>query len=206
VKRTLMILAALAVIAACAGAQEGLAPAGITAEIGEALNEMSASPIGGLTVGDLARFAERVSVAEQKARYVQKARMASWMIPGAGQLMTGDMLGGSLFLAGDIALMAGTLIGAYVLLPANVQFSGIDYLNDPLSGIRSRWEGNSIGDYLPACGIMLGGMVLNRVLAHFSSVEAAKGARRNIAEGKITFTPNFEFLGRSFGMGMRMRF
>jgi len=205
-KRTWMVFAAGAAIAACAGAQQSLSPAGMQAELGAALQEMSAAPLGGLTVGDLIRLAARVSVAEQKARYVQRARAASRFVPGIGQFMTGDSLGGSLFLAGDIALMAGTIVGAYVLLPANVQFSSINYLNDPLGTIRSRWESNSISDYLPSCGIMIGGMIVKAVLGHLAAEEAAKNARRNIAEGKVTFTPNFEFLGRGLGMGMRMRY
>jgi hypothetical protein len=201
-----MAVAAAAAIAACAGAQQSLSPAGVQAELGAALEEMSASQLGTLTVGDLARLAARISVAEQKAAYVQRARMASRFLPGVGQFMTGDTVGGSLFLAGDIALMAGTVIGAYALLPSNVQFSSIDYLNDPLGVIRSRWESNSISEYLPSFGVMLGGMIVKGVLGHFASEDAAKKARQNIAEGRVTFTPNFEFLGRSFGMGMRMRY
>lgn len=211
-KKSVLILAAAAAIAAGAGAQQlpGAlqlpAAAGIQAELGAAMAEMSAEELGGLTVGDLARLAARISLAEQKARYVQRARAASRFLPGVGQFMTGDTVGGALFLAGDAAIMAGTLIGAYALLPGNVQFSSLDYLNDPLGSIRSRWESNSIGDYLPSCGVMLGGVILKAVLGHFASEEAARRARENIAEGRVTFTPNLEFLGRGFGVGMRMRY
>jgi len=198
-------VAALTVLATGAHAQQTLAPAGVSTVLGAALQEMSAEQLGTLTVGDLARLAERISIAEQEDRYVQRARMASRFLPGAGQLMTGDTLGGALFLGADFALTAGTLIGAYLLLPSNVQFSSIDYLNDPLSSIKSRWEGNSIADYLPSFAACLGGMILKHVLGHFASVEAAKSARRSIADGKVTFTPNLDFLGRP-GMGFRMRY
>ena len=221
-KRTVLIVAAIAAIALSAGAQAPmaqdperqkaaaeLAAAGATAiqaELGAAMAEMSGDQLGTLTVGDLIRLAERVSVAEQSARYVEKARAASRMFPGAGQLITGDTAGGALLLAGDVALMTGMLIGAYALLPSNVQFSSVNYFGDPVSTIRSRWESNSIGDYLPAAGVMLGGMIVKAVIGHFAGEDAARRARQNIAEGKVTFTPNLEFLGRGVGMGMRMRF
>ena len=206
-KRTWLVIAAIAACAAGAGAQQALSPTGLEAALGAALQEMSASQLGTLTVGDLARLAARISIAEQQERYVQKARNASWHFPGAGQFMTGDAVDGSLYLAGNVTVIAGTLIGAYFLLPSNVQFGSLDYLHDPLSGIRSQWEGNSIVDYLPSCAILLGGMIVNRILGHFSAVEAEKKARQNIADGTVTFTPNFDFLaGGRPGVGMRMRF
>ena len=120
--------------------------------------------------------------------------------------MTGDTVGGSLLLAGDVVLMAGMLIGAYALLPSNVQFSSLNYFGDPIGTIRSRWESNSISDYLPAAGVMLGGMIVKAVIGHFAAEDAGRRARQNIAEGKVIFTPNLEFLGRGIGMGMRMRY
>ena len=142
-----------------------------------------------------------------RSGYVQRARNASWHFPGAGQFMTGDPAGGSLFLAGDVTVIAGTLVGAYFLLPSNVQFSSLDYFSDPLSTIRTRWEGNSVVDYLPSCGVLVGGMIVKHILGHFAAVEAEKSARQNIADGTVTFTPNLEFLdGRRAGFGMRMRY
>jgi hypothetical protein len=210
-KRACMVIAAAAVIAAGAavgaGAQQALSPTGLEAALGAALQEMSASPLGTLTVGDLARLAARISIADQQERYVERARNASWHFPGAGQFMTGDAAGGSLFLAGDVTLIAGTLVGAYLLLPSNVQFSSLDYFRDPLSTIRTRWEGNSVVDYLPSCGILLGGMIVKHILGHFAAVEAEKRARQNVADGSVTFSPNLEFLdGRRAGFGMRMRY
>jgi hypothetical protein len=208
-KRTmtaLVISAALSVLSAGACAQGALPQSEFSAELGAALQEMSAEQLGTLTVADLVKLAERISISEQEARYVLRARMASRFLPGAGQLMTGDTASGALFLAGDLALTAGTVVGAYLLLPSSVQFSSIDYLNDPISSIRSKWEGNSIVAYLPSFAVGLVGMILQHVvLGHFASIEAAKSARRNIADGKVTFTPNFDFLGRP-GMGFRMRY
>jgi hypothetical protein len=201
----LAAIAALALAAPSVHAQEAAGPQGVPPGLGPALQAMSAEQLGTLTVGDLVKLAERISVSRQEARYVQRARVASRFVPGAGQFLTGDTLGGALFLGGDIALVAGTLIGAYLLLPANVQFSSVNYLDDPITSIRSRWEANSISSYLPSFGVCVGGMILKHILGHFASVEAAKSARRNIADGKVTFTPSLDFLGGP-GFGLRMQY
>ena len=67
------------------------------------------------------------------------------------------------------------------------------------------WESNSITNYLPSIGVLAGGMILKAILGHFSSVDAESRARANIAEGKVTFTPNLDVMGPGFGMGMGMR-
>lgn len=218
-KRTFLITAAVAALAVSAGAQAprvqdpsgrtAVASAGASAiqrELGAAMAEMSDDQLGTLTVGDIIHLAERISVAEQNARYVERARAASRMLPGVGQFMTGDAVGGSLYFAGDIALMTGTLIAAYALLPSNVKFSSLDYFGNPIETIRSLWESNSSSSYLPSAAVMLGGMIVKAVIGHSAAEAAARQARENIAAGKVTFTPNLEFLGRGVGVGMSVRF
>ncbi len=216
-KRFCIVLVAALAAAAAAGAQEAAAPSAspapgaLQAELSAALQEMSGAQLGTLTVGDLVKVASRISIAEQKIAYVQRARRASMMFPGAGQFMTGDALGGSLFAAGDLAIVAGALVGAYFLLPGDLQIgNGIggastNYLYDSFTTIQARWENHNLVDYLPSFGVLAGGMILKGILGHFSAVNAASEARKNIADGKITFTPNFGFMNRGFMMGMRMR-
>jgi hypothetical protein len=204
-KRLCIVLVAALAAAAMAGAKGQAAPAGMQAELSAALTEMSSDQLGALTVADLVKVAERVSIAEQKVAYVQRARMASMMFPGVGQFITGDTLGGSLFVLGDVAIMAGALIGGYFLLPTDLQFTQTDYLNTSFTTLKGKWEGHTFMEYLPTFGVMAGGMLLKGILRHFSAVSAASEARQNIADGKITFTPNFALLGRGFMMGMRMR-
>jgi hypothetical protein len=179
---------------------------GMGQALSEALQDMSAAQLGTLTVADLETLAGRISVAVQKVRYVEKARRASMIFPGAGQFMTGDATGGTLYLVGDLALLTGTLAGAYFLLPANVRFGDLDYFDDSIGTIKASWESNSIMDYLPSFGVMAGGMILKGILGHFSAANAAEEARRNIADGKVTFVPDFGFMGHGFGMEMRMMF
>ncbi len=186
-------------------------------EIEGIIAQDSSSQIGTLTVADVQKILGDISIAEQKAAYVQRARLASFRMPGAGQFMTGDPLGGALFLSGDIALFAGTLLGAYFLLPSNVQIgpgvgtgaNGLDYLNTPLIGIQNAWQANSVLAYLPSVGVLAGGMILKHLLGAWSSHNAAARARQNVADGTVTFQPEMVPLagahGFPWGMGMMMR-
>ncbi len=204
-KRTVIVMVLSAALAAAAGAQEKVSDHfGFDQELNAALQDMSGTPLGTLTVGDLEKLAGRVSIVVQKIEYVRKVRQASFKLPGAGQFMEGDALGGSAFLAGDLAIVTGTLIGAYFLLPANVQFRDLDYFHVPLGSIRTAWESNSFVDYLPSIGVFAGGMILRAVLGHFSAENAENEARAAIAEGKVTFTPNLNVFDHGFGVGMRM--
>jgi hypothetical protein len=192
-------------LTAAASAEQASSITAFSAEIATTLAEMSSTQVGTLTVGDIEGLAERLSIAAQKRHYVQRARAASFMMPGAGQFMTGDTTGGALFMLGNLAIVAGTLTIAYFLLPADLQFGSTNYFTDSFATIDSRWKSKSFMDYLPAIGTMAGGMILRGVLGKFSSMNAAELARRNIADGKVTFTPSFEFLGHGFGMGIGMR-
>lgn len=204
--RTVIVMVLSTALAAAAYAQEKVPEQfGFDQELTAALQDMSGAQLGTLTVGDLEKLAGRVSVVVQKIQYVQKVRRASFLLPGAGQFMQGDTLGGTAFLAGNLAIVTGTLIGAYFLLPANVQFRDLDYFHAPLGSIRSAWESNSLVDYLPSIGFLAGGMILRAVLGHFSAENAESEARASIAEGKVTFTPNLDVFYRGgLGVGMRM--
>ena len=201
---TLLVFAALA---SAVSAQETVTQSSLHEEIAAALQDLSSTQVETLTVGDMVKIAERVSIAEQKLHYVQRVKMASFMHPGAGQFMTGDPVGGALFLAGDIIVVTGTLVGAYFLLPADLQFNpSLNYFTSPCSQIRTTWANHSFIDLLPSMGLMAGGFFLKGIIGYFSGAAAARAALQNIADGKVTFTPNLGFMGHGFGMGMRMQF
>ncbi len=175
-------------------------------ELAAAAAELSSPQVGSMTVSDLQKITTHLAIAAQKDRYVARARAASFVLPGVGQFMTGDTLGGWLFVAWDVTVLAGTLVSAYFVLPANVQFGSLDYLNAPLSSIQTAWGSNSLLSYLPLAGVLAGGMILDIVLRHVSADNAARTARKNIAEGKVTFQPGFELDEGKLGFGMRMSF
>jgi hypothetical protein len=206
-KKIAVVFLLLGVFAGAACAQEIVPSSGLSQELSAALQDMSSAQLGTLTVGDLQLIAGRISVAVQKIHYVNKVRMASFMFPGAGQFMTGDPVGGSLYLAGDLAIVTGTLIWAYYALPADLQFSSsLNYFTSPYNQITAAWGSHGFVDYLPSLGVMAGGFIVKAILGHFSSVDAARRARQNIENGTVTFIPSFDFTDHGFGMGMKYRY
>ncbi len=204
-KRIWLVLAALAATVSFAAAQDQPV-ADPQQELTAALQAISGTQIGTLTVADLTGIASRVSVARQEQAYIQRVSRASLRFPGVGQLMTGNTLGGVLFLTGDVAVMAGAMVGAYFLLPANLRFDALNYYTTNIGDIKTAWQNHSIADYLPSLGVMAGGMLLKGILGHVSSRLAAEEARKNIASGKVTFTPRlgFDGSGLMLGFGIRM--
>jgi hypothetical protein len=186
--------------------------AAINADITAILDQNAATQIGTMTIGDMEKLAGQISIAIQKEEYVRRAGAASFMPPGLGQFRNGDSTNGSLFLAGDIVLFTGTLLGAYYLLPSNVQFASMDYLNTSLSTIRSTWESNTLSEYGPSIAVAVGGMAAQMLLRWVSAKNAREDARQAVESGKVTFQPEFVPLfgavgpeGR-MGVGMGLRF
>jgi hypothetical protein len=166
------------------------------------------SVLGDLTVGEAQDLLGEISIAYQKAAYVSKSRGASMMLPGLGQFMNGDPGMGALFLSLDLAAGVGTLLGAYFLLPDELQFDQLNYFTEPYSAIESAWEGQSFVDLLPSLGVLAGGGVVLAILRGVSSNHAARLAEEKIAAGEITFEPKLSILpggpgAMGFGMGMK---
>jgi len=183
--------------------------ADLNAEVSSILDAYSATQIGSMTVADLEKLEGQLSVAIQKEAYVRGAAMASFALPGVGQFRTGDTLGGALFLAGDLALVAGTIVGWYYLLPANVQFGSLDYLNAPFSTIETTWKSNTLAEYLPSIAVAAGGSVAQMLLRAWSARQAEADARAAVQSGKVTFQPElvplFGPMGQGMGAGVRFR-
>jgi len=146
-----------------------------------------------LTFGEIEELNSALSVPAQKMAYVRKSAMASMMVPGLGQFMNGDALAGSLFLAGDIAIVAGTALGLYFLLPPELRFDQLDYFNTTPTEIHAAWESAhdaaTPAEMLPMMAVATGGMVLKHLVSAFSSRHASKLALQNIQNGTVTFEP-----------------
>ena len=145
----------------------------------------------------------------QEAAYVKRSKMASMIIPGAGQFINGEALSGTLFLVADVAVAAGTMVGAYFLLPSELHFDQLDYLNSSHTEIKTAWktamENATLAEMLPLAGVMTGGMLLHHLVSGFSARNAGQLARENIESGKVTFEPKLNFGGK-MGMGFSMKY
>ena len=173
-------------------------------EIEMILGRLGNRAIGDLTVNELTGIYERMSIAIQKEGYVRKSKAMSAMVPGFGQFMNGDTLGGILYLTADVAVAAGSMIGAYFLLPSELQFTSLNYFNESHSTIKAFWESQSIEDLLPAMGVAAGGSLVHMLLRIFASKHAAELAHQNIADGKIAFDAKIEpqLLVAADGLGL----
>jgi hypothetical protein len=215
----LMLIAAAAAAFANPGRFPGphhrgmLAPGGdpelLRQELEAILAASGSRTLGDLSVEELHDLLGQISVARQKAAFVNHSRAMSFMLPGLGQFANHDPVSGSLFLSADLLVKAGTLVGAYVLLPEELQFGQLHYFTDSYSLIRDRWEGQSFVDLLPAMGVLAGGWLVEEGLKYFASRHAERLARRNIAEGTLRFEPQLYLLPArpgNMGMGMNMRY
>ncbi len=115
--------------------------------------------------------------------------MHSLLLPGLGQLETGDAANGIGFMAADLGVLVGTFVLVYYLLPDDLHFDNINYFGGSFSSISNAWNNHSFTDYLPALGAFIGGMVVDQTIRHWSAANARRDAARAIDEGRVTFTP-----------------
>ena len=176
---------------------------GYKSEIDEIMNRYEDTEIGSLTFGELEKMMAELSVPHQKASYVRKSAMASYMIPGLGQFKNGATGLGMVFLLGELVVTAGTLVGTYFVLPDAV--TQLDYLGDSASVIEAAWKSLSLRDMAPAIGIMAAGGIVDMILRGISSRNASHLAKARIESGEKTFSPRIGFVmedGLSIAFGM----
>lgn len=169
--------------------------------------EVVATELGDRKLGDLdgpalAELGKKLRMASLERAYIQHAAAMSFMMPGAGQMATGDAGIGAAFLVSHLAVVAGSLVGSYFLLPADLRFDRLDYLGSPIASINGAWDSHSVLEYLPSFGIMAAGMLVDMPLRFFASQGAAKDARAAIKAGKVDLETSF---GPGFS-GWRLRY
>lgn len=171
------------------------------AELSAIKIEIGDKPFGELSIAQLNPYWERMSVAMSKDLYLEKtARMSFWM-PGAGQFRNGDSAEGFGFMTLNLTVVAGTIASFYFLLPSDLRFDKLDYLNKPIKEINDAWNSHSINDYLPSVGAMLLGTIIDFGIRFWSSSSAYSGAKEAIDSGKAKLEP---IIGPGYlGMGMR---
>ncbi len=161
----------------------------VKAEISQIQTEYGADKLGAMSLGDWMTIRDRLSVASEKDRYVDRMATASFFLPGLGQFQEGDTGSGIGFLALDIGVIAGTLVAAYYLLPSDLRFDRLDYFGDSVGTVNDAWESHSLTDYLPAIGALCGGIVIDQIVRHFASAHARRGAIQAVDQEKVKFTP-----------------
>ncbi len=162
--------------------------------------------LGSLSYSEMRELAGRLSVAVQKDRFVARSKAMSFMMPGSGQFLNKEYGAGAAFLAADLAVVAGTLVGAYYLLPDNVRFQNLDYFHTPYDDIHDAWRDNTFTDYLPSMAVLAGGGLLKAIVGHLSAANAGKAAKRRIEEGKISFEPDLLLVPDGMMMGFGWRY
>jgi hypothetical protein len=164
--------------------------------------ELGDKKLGDLDGPALAALALKIRTAAFERAYVSHVAAMSFMMPGAGQFVTGDAGMGAAFMVSQLAVVAGSVVGSYFLLPADLRFDKLDYLGSPISAIKTTWDAHSIADYLPSVGIMAAGMLVDMPLRFFAAKGAAADAQAAIKDGRVKLETR---IGPGF-MGWRYRF
>ena len=164
--------------------------------------ERGDAELGAATVDDVETAVARLSIAMQQEAWIRGSAMASMVMPGLGQYMNHDALGGTLYLVADVAVQAGALVGAYFLLPGNLR---VNWFTTPIGVLENAYRANTVVDYLPAIGVLAAGAVVDMVLGHFSARGAVRLAEKNVLDGTISFEPVLITSGKGLGFGMRFR-
>jgi len=161
----------------------------VKSEILQIQGELGERKLGEFDVGDLVILRDRLSVAGQKDRYVDRIGSESFLLPGLGQFEVGDTASGVAFLTLDVAAITGTLLAVYYCLPADLRFDRINYFGDSGTSIQDAWNSHSFSDYLPAAGALLGGLIIDQTIRHWAAAHAKREAAQAVDQGKVKFTP-----------------
>jgi hypothetical protein len=146
--------------------------------------------IGSLTLEEWVDTMALWQVYEKQQNFIRQAGIASYIIPGLGQFIAKDTLGGVLILFGNTAITIGTLIGANALLPPSVRIGNLDYFGSSFQTIQNAWADLTFISLLPSIGITAAGTLATILLRSFAADDARIKATQAIAQGKIRFEPD----------------
>ena len=172
-------------------------------ELSSLLEAREGAALGELKVRDVRDLLAEASVRMQEIEFLTAVRQGSLWMPGAGHIKAGDSRRGAGYLAANIMVTAGTLVGAYFLLPSEVRFDELSYFGDSFQEIENAWKGQSFVDVLPSIGVMAGGFAVRALLGYFAAESAGRIAAAKIRDGEIRFEP-YAAADR-FGLGATWR-
>ncbi len=198
----LTVLVAAALLAAAGAFADTRTYSPVAEAVAALAKERGDSELGSATIDDVETAVARLSIAMQQEAWIHGSAMASMAVPGLGQFMNRDALGGALYLTADVAVQAGALVGAYLLLPPNLK---VNWFTTPIGGLDAAFRANSVIDYLPSIGVLAAGAVLDMVLGHLSARGAVRLAEKNVLDGTVAFEPVLITSGTGLGFGMKLR-
>lgn len=118
--KPILLILIFALVASIIGAQEN--NGAITSEdIFTMVPSLEGKMLSEVTTDELLVLAEELSVRKQEERYVQPATISSLCFPGVGEFITGKAGLGLVQSGFRLGIIAGSLTGAYLLLPETVK-------------------------------------------------------------------------------------
>jgi hypothetical protein len=194
----LALFSAAALLSALPGQGMGIDPQIILKAAPTAADKTPAE----LTIGERIAIASAVSVAQQEKAYVRTAAVASFLIPGAGQIRTGDYGGAAIHFGAQAVILGGSVVALWYLAPANLlNFTGT--MKERHAAVSAYMTKDRIGEILPAMGVMAGAAALSLVDRVVAAEAAKKRAEANLASGQVSFEPALFMAGGMPGFGMK---
>jgi len=159
-------------------------------ELRQVLAEKQDVPLVSLSVAEVNEVTDLISVAVQQQHHVQKSAFLSRLVPGLGQFVNGGTGAAAGFFAAEMVVQASAAIAWYLLLPASVQVSNLNYLQTPVGDIEDRWKALTVSEMLPSAAVCLSAGILSATIRSLSSRHAADLAVRALEDGVIVFEPS----------------
>jgi hypothetical protein len=111
----------------------------------------------------------------QESLYICHAGMSSFMIPGAGQFMTGQAGAGALHLGAEFLIAGAAIAGMWYLTPADLMEHTLTWSQRHTLVVSYMTPERSV-DVLPAAGVAAGTRAAVSVLASIDAREGQSGA------------------------------
>jgi len=153
-----------------------------------------------VSVNELLAAAEVLSIHRQQEMYIFRAAAVSMVIPGLGQLTTGEPGRGLGHLGIGLGVVGATLFGLNQTLPDDLKPIIWD------GPARTAYlESATFGEIWPSATVLVGGAGLYFLNAWISARGATRSAEQFIQSGRVQFEPNFAYLGDAFEFGVSVR-
>ncbi|MFP4113581.1 MAG: hypothetical protein ACOC0E_00970 [Spirochaetota bacterium] len=159
------------------------------AELMKVLEENGDRPLSDVTVAELSRTLDLVSIARQERAHVERAVMLSWIFPGAGHYLSGATGTAFAFAGADLAVGVATAVAGYWLLPPSVQHRNLNYLQSSFSEIETQWETITPAEMLPTAAVVITGGLLSLTIRYLAAQDARETSIRAIGTGRVSFEP-----------------